>query len=168
MSSFASAAAFRSAVDFLPLDEARRRRSEVMFHRIDADVMGRAMDALHIKQFPDREAYAGYLWDFLDTKRVVSEDELWAFVMCVPQVYAMTDLHSSELVRVDGDYVLGEGEIVEAEPVTLRRGLPFLPEDLYMFDATYSWVAALTHEEVDGDRFCLISGRAPRPDSSGQ
>jgi hypothetical protein len=71
----------------------------------------------------------------------------------------MWDLHASNRVRLPEYFRFPRGTVLEADPGTLRAGLQHLPEDLYLFDASSAWTAALTREDVDGTRVCLWSGR---------
>lgn len=155
---FPSLDAFEAAITFVAPDDAERLRATFTHKRLDPQHAERAKEALRPQQFSDGLAYTGYLWDFLVDKHVVSEDEVWNGLEPLPEVYAMWDLHSSERFRMPDYFRFPRGTVVHAGPATLRRGVAYLPEDLYIFDATCDWAAALTHEWVDDRRFCLWSG----------
>ena len=40
----------------------------------------------------------------------------------------------------------------------LMQGEEFLPEDIYIFDCSFDWTIVLTHEDIDGQRYCLKCG----------
>lgn len=39
--------------------------------------------------------------------------------------------------------------------------LTYLPEDIYIFDKSFKWTIILTHEEVEGERYCFKVGDIP-------
>jgi hypothetical protein len=159
-------AAFRSFSEFIGaaqvLSERAAARLRERFVEIRVDVGSpSAADALRLRHFSDGLAYTGYLWDHLVDKRVVTEAELWRMLAPVKGFYAMGDIHSTDLVRVSSDFLLPRGAVIQTDPEVLRQGIEFLPEDLYVFDEGCEWAAALTHEWVGNERFCLWSGRRP-------
>lgn len=158
---FGSLEAFQSAIDVVPAAVAEDLRERFVDVRVDPRYADEAAEALRPVRFSDGPAYKGYLWDFLSDKEVVSVDELWRRVRPVPEVYAMWDLHSVEGVRIPNYFQFPRGTVIRTDPATLRCGLEYLPEDLYIFDETLKWAGALTHEFVDDSRFCLWSGDGP-------
>jgi hypothetical protein len=150
---------FTAAVQILSAAQADVTRDQFITARVDPELVRKIPGALEIKQFSDGPAYDGYLWDFLAGKRVVSEEAVWDAVAGLEQVYAMWDLHSAERVRIPGYFRFPRGTIIRTDPETLSRGLEYLPEDLYVFDESCGWAVVVTHEYIDGTRFCLCSGR---------
>jgi hypothetical protein len=141
----------------LPAPDADAVRRRFVAARVDPALVRQMPQALEVKDFDDGPAYEGYLWDFLEGKRVVTEPEIWGAVAGAERLYAMSDLHSAERVRLPEGFP--RGTVLRASAEVLRAGLAYLPEDLYLFDDSFTWAAALTHEDVDGTRFCLWSGR---------
>jgi hypothetical protein len=167
---FRSFAEFSDAIHVLSGEASGQLRDRFVEHRVD-HAHAKMQAGLRLRQFADGLAYAGYLWDYLIDKRPLSEPELWQALAEIPDLYAMGDIHSSELVRVQRDFLLPKGAVVHAEVQTLRAGLNFLPEDLYLFDESCAWAAVLTHEELGEGRFCVWSGGAPtisRPGADAQ
>jgi len=158
---FASFPAFSSAIEILPSGQAARIRTSFSAARLDPQHELEAADALRLREFSDGLAYTGYLWDFLADKRVVREHELWEIIDSLDYVQVMWDLHSVDRVRIPNYFRFPRGTVISAPPHVIRRGLEYLPEDLYLFDSTYNWAAALTHEYLDDTRFCLWSGGEP-------
>jgi hypothetical protein len=150
--------AFSSAIEILPTSMAEEVRRSFNAARLDPRYAREAADALRLHEFSDGPAYTGYLWDFLADKRVVRDDELWDLVRPLASVYVMWDLHSVERVLIPDDFRFPRGTVMNASPGVIQRGLEYLPEDLYLFDSSYSWAGALTHEYVEDARFCLWSG----------
>jgi hypothetical protein len=159
---FESLAAFEAVVGVAPPEDAEHLRATFVSRRLDPRHAEQAAEALRLRQFPDGLAYTGYLWDFLADKHVVSEEEVWRDLEPVSELYAMWDLHSSERIRTPDYFKFPKATVLRTDSATLRRGLEYLPEDLYIFDATCAWAAALTHEWVDDRRFCLWSGDRAR------
>lgn len=155
---FQSVAEFEAAVGVLPTDAAEHLGATFLNRRLDGQYTEQAAEELRLRHFSDGLAYTGYLWDFLAEKRVVSEEEVWRDLELMSEVYAMWDIHSEERVRTPVYLSLPKAAVLRTDPATLRRGIEYLPEDLYIFDATCAWAAALTHEWVDDRRFCLWSG----------
>jgi hypothetical protein len=151
-------AAFEAAIAVVPREDAERIRATFVEKRLDQQYAEQAAEALRLHQFSDGLAYTGYLWDFLVDKHVVTEEEVWDGVGPAPEIYAMWDLHSAERIRTPDYFRFPKGTVLRTDPATLRGGIDYLPEDLYIFDATCSWAAALTHECVDERRFCIWSG----------
>lgn len=157
---FESLAAFEAAITVVPPEDAEQLRATFVARRLDPQHAEQAAEALRLHQFSDGLAYTGYQWDFLVDKHVVSEDEVWHRVEPLPEVYAMWDLHSAERIRTPDYFKFPRSTVLQTDPATLRRGTEYLPEDLYIFDATCTWAGALTHEWVDDQRFCLWSGES--------
>lgn len=151
--------AFRAAVVVVPAQEAEQLRADFVASRLDPQYKAQASEALALRQFRDGLAYTGYLWDFLADKEVVQETTIWHRVSARDAVFAMWDIHSTERIRIPDYFKFPKDAVLRADPESLGRGLPFLPEDLYLFDDTFEWAGALTHEWVDDERFCVWSGR---------
>ena len=118
------------------------------------------------KQIRDwRFPYRGYLWDCLRGGQPVSETEVWHRAAKSGSVYVMWDMHDSSRVAIPGYFRFSIGSVLVSSPGTIEVGHEFLPEVLYIFDKTFEWTTALTHEWVDQSRFCVLStpGLRSRP-----
>lgn len=110
-------------------------------------------------EFADGRAYTGYLWDFIKSRVLIDEAELWSRVNRRDWIYAMWDIHTSEHIRVEGYWRFPkESVLVSRPPAGVQNGQAFLPDDLYLFDDSFAWVAATTHDEIDRKRYCLWAG----------
>ena len=111
-----------------------------------------------LRAFSDGPAYVGHLWDYFASSEAVSESALWERIGKLDaHVYAMWDVHSATLIRIPDFWKFPKRSIVAGGLRTIRRGLAFLPEDVYLFDARYTWCGALTHEWIAGGRYCLVA-----------
>jgi hypothetical protein len=142
--------------------EAVRLRTALLEGAIDARAVERDPERLAMRKSAEGATYDGYVWDVLRDKQLMAETEIWRRIAGASG-YAMWDLHlrrRAETPRHTAtDFPLGT--VLAGRFSDIRRGLAFLPEDLYLFDRSLSWVAALTHEDIDGERFCLWSGSVP-------
>jgi hypothetical protein len=154
---FDSLETFAASVQQLPPGDADDVRSRFVAERVDTET-AEAKQHLRLEPRPDGLVYRGYLWDFLASSEVASEDEIWRRVESVPHLLAMWDLHSKDRVWTPDYFKFPKGTVLRADPATLRRGLKYLPEDLYLFDDSCSWAGVLTHEWIDDKRFCLWAG----------
>jgi hypothetical protein len=154
---FESFDAFRAAVVILTPSEAHAVRARLVEARLDPEWKGEGPDQLELRPFDDGLSYTGYLWDYLADKEVVEEEEVWRRVDRMPTVLAMWDIHSTERVRIPNYFRFPKGTVLRSQPKIIKEGLGYLPEDLYLFDESCGWVGALTHEWVDGKRYCVWS-----------
>lgn len=103
--------------------------------------------------------YTTYLWDHINREglRTIREGAVWNEVQRDQPVFVMWDLHEPSRVAVPGYFQLPIGTVIRAPIGILKRGASFLPEDLYVFDDSYTWCTIRTHEG-HGDR--VSCGRA--------
>jgi hypothetical protein len=157
---FRSLEEFASATRLLPPSEASEWRERLIEARLDPALAEDAASALELRDFSDGQAYSGYLWDFLRDKEIISEATLWRRVAQVSKIIVLWDLHSIERVLSPRNHQFPRGTVIKTDAPTLYRGLPYLPEDIYIFDESLQWVGALTHEGLE-ERRCIWSGTEP-------
>lgn len=104
-----------------------------------------------------RDAYSGYLWDYVEPRELVSESELTRRIETLNEVYVMWDIRAVALGAAVAQLV-EPAAVLRAAPGTLLSGAHWLPEDLYLFDLSQRWAGSLTHEWLDAGRYCLWSG----------
>ena len=108
-------------------------------------------------EFCDGMCYEGYLWDCLSFSTPMTENELSKFLANKKNVYVMWDIHSCERILM-----LNYWKYPKDSVLLLNRWIPTvmnsLPEDIYIFDDTFTWSAIYTHEtDKNGDRYCVYS-----------
>ena len=138
---------FRTAVRVLPepeADEVRHRFGEA-FLRADDSCAG---------------AGGAPMWRALRHRQRVSLARLWATVATNDTVTVMWDRPDDpSLPRRPAGFV--DAHVLECRVVDLERGVDWLPEDLYVFDESYTWSAVFTREaDVDGLIVLLATGRS--------
>ncbi len=143
-------AEFERAVTCLPLEASDALRAKFLAAFVDMS-RPRFPELIECRQhFKDGDFYTGYLWDFLSNFTLVTEEQVWANVATIDaEINAMWDLHSSERILVPGYWNFPRHAVLKGSPTVIRDGASFLPEDLYLFDETFVWCAALTHEYSD-------------------
>ena len=160
LSSFAE---FESAVACLPLETSDALRAKFVATFVDTSRPRFPELIGHRRHFVDGDFYTGYLWDFLTNFTLVTEEQVWSNVASLgTEIDVMWDLHSSERILIPDYWNFPRHALLRGPPKVIHGGASFLPEDLYLFDETFVWCAALTHEYSDdsGERICLFARAA--------
>ena len=109
----------------------------------------------HLKKYSDGLCYDGYLWDCLKNAEVVSESKADLILKEKHNIYIMWDLHSNEKILIPDYWKYPKNSILHCEKWSADFKID-LPEDIYVFDDTFSWSIVYTHEEMKpGKRYCL-------------
>ncbi len=140
---------FRTTVRVLPAPDAEdvRRRFETAFLRAGIEV--------------------AHMWGGLRDRQRVSLARLWATVAAAEVVHVMWDPPGDDRIGHLCDRVFGPFAVLECRVVDLERGVDWLPDDLYLFDESYTWSAIFTHEsDVDGGVQLLARADASIEDAS--
>ena len=105
--------------------------------------------------FSDGLCYTGYMWDCLMHPSVISEDKANQFLQDKQGIFIMWDIHSCERILIP-DYWKFPKSMVLWTNIWLKSFEAELPEDVYLFDDTFSWSIVYTHEtDALGNRHCL-------------
>jgi hypothetical protein len=106
--------------------------------------------------FKDGFYYKGYLWDCLKSKELITEREIFEKLQqSNREMYVFWDLHSSEKITIENYWKYPRDAILSLRGEVLLSGLTFLPDDIYIFDTSFLWSLILTHEDIEGERYCL-------------
>ena len=108
-------------------------------------------------KFKDGYCYLGYLWDFMKNPIVIDQEYIESKNE-INEVYVMWDNHSCERIWIKDYWKFDKNVVLKLNFSTLLLGYHFLPEDIYIFDDSFSWTFVLTHEELKGKRYCLKCG----------
>lgn len=111
----------------------------------------------NVKECIDGKCYTGYLWECLKYPMTISEKEGEKILRKYSDLYIMWDIHSCEKIFTDDYWKFGKENILLINSNLLLKGEKYLPEDIYIFDNTFEWTFIKTHEENDGERYCLIN-----------
>ena len=126
------------------------------FAKVDDDGYRRNIDTRH--KYSDGYCYNGYLWDYLIDPIVSDERSLMAAIKELKSIYVLWDIHSHEKIFIKDYWKFGKECILLLDSSMLIQYLHLLPEDIYIFDESYTWTIIFTHEYIDDDRYCLKAG----------
>ena len=118
--------------------------------------------------FSDGLCYTGYLWDRLLKPTVISECKANQFLQGKRRMFIMWDIHSCERILIPNYWKFPKTKIISTD-AGIESFKHDLPEDVYIFDDTFSWSVIYTHEtDEKEDRYCLFVDKGFRniPDKS--
>jgi hypothetical protein len=103
----------------------------------------------------------GPRWGCLRQQQRVSLARLWATVAGVDVVHLMWDPPAAGPHPHPCVGAFAADAVLRCRVEDLERGVEWLPEDLYVFDETFTWSAIFTREtDVDGSILLLASATA--------
>lgn len=103
---------------------------------------------LNEEMFSDGMCYRGYLWDCLHHCKNISLRESLTFLETKKNIYIMWDIHSKDRIFIPNYWKYPKHSILLIESWS-ECFLEDLPEDIYLFDETFSWCVIYTHEEIE-------------------
>jgi hypothetical protein len=139
--------------------------------QIFVDTTSVAFTRRHIlRQYRDGLHYPDYLWDYLNIDvRIISHMEAVQMIQQKKNLLLMTDDKSETLIFIPNYFkfpreavlYIPDGKELGVQIVKDEksdRGEALLPEDIYIFDETFTWLIFLTHEYINNDtqRICGI------------
>ena len=105
--------------------------------------------------FSDGLCYVGYLWDCFLNPIVISEYKADQLLKGKNGIYIMWDIHSCERILTPDYWKFPKSAVLYTDTWS-EIPKDDLPEDVYVFDATFRWSIIYTHETDEKDtRFCL-------------
>lgn len=111
-----------------------------------------------MEKFEDGYCYRGYLWDYMREPIIVDRKFIQSLSENINRVYVFWDIHSRERIFIKDYWKFGKDSVLELSYKDLMQSEEFLPEDIYIFDCSFDWTIVLTHEDIDGQRYCLKCG----------
>ncbi len=113
-------------------------------------------------QFSDGLCYTGYLWDCLLKPTVISEYKADQILQGKRNIFIMWDIHSCEKILIPNYWKFPKAKIICTDAWE-KSFEPNLPEDVYVFDDTFSWSVIFTHEtDEKEERYCLAADKGFR------
>lgn len=110
-------------------------------------------------KFVDGYCYLGYLWDYIVNPTVIDEINFEEKAKKIGEVYVLWDIHSCERILIKDYWKFDKDTVLNLRMEVLLQGERYLPDDIYIFDNSFSWTLIKTHEDIRGGRFCLQSGK---------
>lgn len=109
--------------------------------------------------FSDGECYTGYLWDCMKEKEIILEKDAEDCFLKISQFYVLWDIHTKERILIPNYWKYPKETVLELDWNSYQTLKKDLPEDIYIIDLSFNWCISLTHEEINGDRYCIFSNR---------
>lgn len=115
-------------------------------------------DILHEEYFNNRILktidglfHTGYFWELFKKPKIIGEKFIFDFLKELSNdIYILWD---NNIFNKKINYPIFS--ILKVLPQEIENMLLTLPSDIYLFDETFKWTFALTHEEVNGKRYCV-------------
>ena len=107
-------------------------------------------------QSEDGWYYRGYLWECLKHGRPVKENQVYGELKGMSKMlYVFWDISSIRHLKPKDYWKFPRDAVLYLQATDLIKGLEYLPEDIYIFDTSFSWSLVFTHETTnDNDRLC--------------
>lgn len=149
---------FKLSLSILEKDKAIFLRKKYIEKFIDTKSDIYINDVQEKRRFSDGYCYTGYLWDCIEKPIIIDDNYLKSIINDIGDVYVFWDIHSCERIFIEDYWKFDKDDVLELDYKKLVEGECYLPEDIYIFDKTMSWTLIKTHEDIDGQRYCLKSG----------
>lgn len=114
----------------------------------------------HIKTMQccvDGLCYDGYLWECLKKGyKFISVQHAIDILQSKKYIYLLYDLHSCEKILQPNYWKYAKAAVLFGSTEEFLSEMPHLPEDIYVFDDTFTWSVIFTHEITEkGRRICM-------------
>lgn len=149
---------FKNNLAILPQEAAQSLRSEYIKSFMDTQKQYYNKYIDTVNEYSDGACYTGYLWDCLKNAIVIDLQYIESISNNLNSVYVLWDIHTKERIFIEDYWKFGKDSILKLKFAELMKNLEYLPEDIYIFDESFTWTVVLTHEYVDDKRWCLRSG----------
>ena len=101
------------------------------------------------KQYSDGLCYEGYLWDCYANFSVKPISFCEDFLETKSDLYVLWDIHSSEKIFIPNYWKYPKSSVLVLETWSYDFYSNSLPEDVYIFDKSFSWTISYTHERLE-------------------
>lgn len=105
--------------------------------------------------FSDGACYTGYLWDCLFQSEKVAIQHVFEDLNSYKEVLIFWDIHSCDRILIKDYWKFPKDRVIRINSHAFKKGIEYLPEDIYIFDYSISWTYILTHEDDGKRRICL-------------
>lgn len=110
----------------------------------------------NVYQHSDGLCYDGYLWDCFVNASSISENESVDILNKQKNIYIMWDINSSDNIFVENYWKYPKSGIIY-DDIFKQELRKELPEDIYIFDESFSWCVVYTHEtDYNDNPYCLF------------
>lgn len=150
---------FKRKLQILNDDEGCEVRKEYINKFINTNDKSYQEQIKSKRKFVDGYCYLGYLWDYIKDPIVIEKNYIEALTKNINVVYVFWDIHTCERICIKDYWKFDKTAVLKLELKTLLAGEKYLPEDIYIFDESLTWTVIKTHEDIDGNCYCLKSGK---------
>ena len=137
---------FQSNIKILDPKEGNEIREKYIEKFIDTSKPRYAEMIGQRHKFRDGYCYLGYLWDYLKNPVVIKREYIEAVAEKMDEVYVLWDIQTCERIFIKDYWKFGKETVLKLKFKTLLDNYGYLPEDIYIFDDTFSWTLILTQE----------------------
>ncbi|MBR2224109.1 MAG: hypothetical protein IJ973_07255, partial [Christensenellaceae bacterium] len=109
-------------------------------------------------RFSDGLFQKGYFWECLKERNRKNEKYCIDILSNKCEFYVMWDILSSEQICVPDYYKYPMESCLKLSFQEYLKKTNTFPEDIYLFDDTFTWCVILTHEDDGKRRYCLSVG----------
>lgn len=149
---------FKNLIRVVSKSEAFKIRDDYINRFIDVNKEHYKKYVATFQEYSDGICYTGYLWDCLKEPKIVDFQSIKALSHKLNEVFVLWDIHTKERIFIKDYWKFGKDEVLYLNFSLLLDNLVYLPEDIYIFDKSLNWTFILTHEEINGKRWCIQSG----------
>ena len=139
----------------LDFDKSNAIRQKYIETFVDTESKYYAENIEKLIKFSDGLCYIGYLWDCFKNPMVISKDELEKVLKDKKRFYVMWDIHSADSIFIPNYWKYPKSSILVVDNWS-KEIKNELPEDIYLFDDTFTWSAVYTHEtDIKENQYCI-------------
>lgn len=110
------------------------------------------------RKFIDGYCYTGYLWDCYNNFLLQNEEKSDQYISQKQEIMIFWDIHSKERIVIPDYWKYPKDAVIRIKGKDFAEIKKMLPEDIYIFDKSYTWSIAYTHEVDDKQRrFCYFA-----------
>ena len=106
--------------------------------------------------------YRGYMWECLKQGTPAKEEQILGQLKGMDEsVFVLWDISSRRNLSPKDYWKFPRDAVLYLWASDLLEGLGYLPEDIYIFNASFSWSLIFTHETTyDNERLCYKAAAA--------
>jgi hypothetical protein len=139
---------FSKDITILQTDDGQKIRQKYINTFVNTDSSFYESRIRTTQHFSDGDYCTGYLWDCLKHWEAIPKEQLIPLIKMINKsVYVLWDLHSSDLILISNYWKFPREAVLQLNSEKLLEGFQYLPEDLYIFDDSFSWSYITIHEE---------------------
>lgn len=153
---------FSRAVTIIAPVEAEKYRKQYIRTFVNRECQYYKDKIKTLKHFSDGWCYTGYLWDCLHTAWPIHWNTVVSYRNVLHDVLVFWDIHSCERILIPDYWKFPKNACLELSYTELCLHRNWLPEDIYIFDRSYTWTIVFTHETTENEQPLFLQSGEPR------